>query len=639
MSEYSENDDEIDLAELFAAMWHNIWVIILSIGVCSCIAAFYVTQIAKPKFQATTRFKLFENSGVPSGLGHAAGLAALAGISLPGPINEADRIKYRILSRPFIDRIYDQSEFHDDPYFNAFLREPGFFSQIITYVVGVEEDPIPTKDDYLVSVMNVLREAMTVSIGDNGIIALSLVHTDAERAASVSNIIVSNVLRDIFEREQTKTRERLGYFEDELLRVQADLDRANAAVRDYAINNNLQSAEVLARTSTQLVQIRQDLDAFEESLNALRALRSDNTDPFEGSRFAQKYPVVNTLSFRRLLNWQSNANFWQRPNLSVIATAENQIIAQMEQLKRNLEFLELQALSSGDAALELAVLEREVQVQKTIYESLITQFEAQSLFFGFEQASGSVIETAIPPEKPISPRKVVTVLIGIVIGTLFGVLITLLISYQKGVLYYEGAFRNNLPKVTMRKLRRSALSKLDGKPLKKSQSIAMVDTLATVQKTGKSVLVISPNSPKLASQLVVGLAKATVQAGDKTTILDLSEDHIGSISSNQVNVADNNLQKTMFADAFDTYTLQKRANAINGTVIADAIKTLSNTYDHVFIKCPAPNQGVALSLFAARAVDHALIAAQTGKTRKSSLADIKTILAKSNITDPLMVIV
>ena len=371
MTRRRNQEEEVDLAEIFAAVFYNWWIVVIVVISMIFLSAFYAFVVASPEYKASTRFEILEKNQRLNSLDQAADLASLAGINLPDSASEADALQDRILSRPFVDSIYDEADFFSDPVFNTFLGGTSWTKKAIYFISGKDLILEPTRNDYLVWAIDALADRMELVSGDNGIIELIVYHPDGERAAKIANIIVEKALLDIFTREQNEIRSSLSYFADELLNVRADLDAASAAVRDFAISNSIQSAEELARISSQLAQVRRDKQDIEKSLLAIDSI---NDGKFVGSEFATKFPISTSPSFRRVLNLSGNPSVWKRPTEDEISNARDRFIEQIAFFESSLNTLEDRAQISGEKSLELSALNREVEVQQSIYQSVITQF-------------------------------------------------------------------------------------------------------------------------------------------------------------------------------------------------------------------------------------------------------------------------
>ena len=78
----SQNDDEIDLRELFGALWRGKFLIILCIVAAIALAALYLRS-AERKYTVSYVFKPVASEDAMPSLGGLGGLASLAGVSLP----------------------------------------------------------------------------------------------------------------------------------------------------------------------------------------------------------------------------------------------------------------------------------------------------------------------------------------------------------------------------------------------------------------------------------------------------------------------------------------------------------------------------------------------------------------------------
>ena len=636
MSQFAEQDDEIDLGELFAAVWYNWKIVSLAIAVSLLLAFYYVFEIAVPEYQASTRFELLDSSDSDPNLSQAASLAALAGISIPGSSSEADTLHDRILARPFIDSIFDKADFKSDPTFNVTLQDLSPVTQTLEFFLGFKEEKKLERNDYLVMTIEELRERLFVAPKDNGIIELTVIHPDGERAAQIANIIVEQTLLDIFERERSLTRDGLNYFADELLRVRADLDASNAAVRDYAITNNLQSAEELARTSAQLAQVRREIEEIEESISAIGALR---LEPFSGHEFAQSHPVSTSLSFRRLLNLGGDPNDWQIPADDELMRAEERLIAQKSQLISTFNALEERAKNSGAEALELAALRREVEVQQAIYESVITQFEARSLVSGFERASGRILETAIAPDEPSSPQEGLIIVLAIVLGIFAGIAVALIVSMRLGRLYSVRAVRESFALPGAQPLAASALAKIGPSELTPKQLISAQDLLVFLNENDKIFPVASTFSELLSARLALGLSKAASKIGGKSAILDLSGQSFKTLNLGRDSTVENGVRKLEGFGKVDLLEAVETNSFLNAATCNEQLEGLCSIYERVFIVLPTPDKGTAISRRVSQSMDQLIILARLGKTTRSEADAIKLLYADPEVSDPLLVII
>lgn len=635
MSQVSEQNDEIDLKELFAAIWHNWWIVLSSAVIFAVLAGYYAFAVATPLYKASTRFELLDEDAGGSLLGSASGLAALAGISVQGSSSEAEALEDRILSRPFVETIYDEAAFREDPVFNASLQPQGLIEQVKEFLFGKPEAYELTRNDYLVMAVGALTDSLEIIPGDNGIIELTFVHPDSNRAAEIANIIVKQSLLDIFERERKATRDSLNYFAEQLLGVKAELDAASAAVRDYAIGNNLQSQQELARTSSQLSQLRREIEVLDKGIVALNKI-GDND--FDGSTFARENPVAGSLAFRRLLNLPRDPVDWIQPSADEIKRATARLESQRETLTVSFNAIEARAKSSGAEAVELAALEREVEVQKAIYESVITQFEARSLTSGYERASGRLVESAIPPSSPWQPNKKLFLAIGVFLGGFAGIAIALIKSISRGYMFSPHTFRSSFPRADMRKLNTSELGKIDLSNLDSKQLSATNDILVSTGEDAPTIAVLPTLSNNTAARVVLSLSKATARIGIKTALLDLSNGSLQKLIEKTESEVIDHFAKHSVASEYDLLTPLRDTSFLRKSEAKSHIGSLNMTYQRIFVLLPSLNGDTAITRTVLQAVDTAVITAESAKTKRSTADAIERILDKSQISEPLLVV-
>ncbi len=634
MSQLEQQDDEIDLLELFHVLWHN-WATIVSTVLISTFAAtYYVSFVAVPEYEASTRFELLSGNSGPS-LGEFSSLARLAGISEPGGASEAETLEDRVLSRPFVEKIYQSAGFSADPLFNTWIAEPSISSRLIAAFWGSSDRQEPSIEEYHAIAVNALKDRMNITVARNEIIELSVTHPDPQRSAELSNIIAAQAIEDIFNRRRAELEESVAYFAVELTKAREQLDAANAAVRDYALRNSLQSPEVLAQTSIQLAQLRNDLNDLEQSIVALQALNEIPSENFDGVSFSLTYPIANSVSFRRLLNFSSLPNMWRRPADDIIQSAIARLSQQRTARQASLTSLEAEARISGNEALELAALEREVEVQQAIYEAVITQFEAQERFSGFEQSPERIIETAIPPKDPSKPRKIIFMGLATVVGGFMGVMVALLVKFKRGTIFTFNAISTYFAINNKMMFSHSLMSKTLGERLSPRQNSAYQDVIASLKFENKAAVVISSSRKINVLNFAFNLCENIVRMGETAALLVLVNDK--SFIKNQPTQDKAGLSKYPEIQNVDFFKSEYPQSFLKRENAQNAFNYLTKNYDKVIIACPIPEDGIAVTQIFASLSKSSIILAERAKTTQTTVETINSTLAKSNITDPLLV--
>ncbi|WP_422048487.1 GumC family protein [Shimia sp.] len=631
MMQSEEQRDQIDLAEFLAAVWHS-WrmVSLITIGFVS-LAVFYAFVVAEPQYEASTRFELLEKDQGGGGLGQVAGLAAIAGINISASASEAESLQDRVLSRPFVESIYEDASFASDPEFNFILREPSLVDKIKALIRGAPKTT-PDQDGYYVMAVKALSKRMTLSPKDNGIVKLTIRHPEADRAAHVANVIVERALNDIFLRERGEVRDSLNYFADELLQVRENLDSANSAMRDFAIENSLLSDEELGKASAQLTQVRRDISLISDSLQALESI---NDSSFDGTQFVQDFPVAMSLPFRRVLKLSGKPSEWESPTKSEVERASSSLRAQQAALISSLDVLEKQARVSGAEALELAALEREVEVRQAIYESLITQFQSQTLLSGYERASGRIIETAIAPSNPISPKKPLLIVLGLVIGLIMGVIAVLFCVIRREVIYSKGSMIR-----VFESIRLDSNSAINPTVISvdKIRALAPSRLISAIGDDWKVAAVMPTSSTGVGTTLAAGIAGGCAEAGRKTAILNLSEKDLKQKKSSSVS-QQGDYSLAVLEENVDVL----RPSSVSGFLVrSDVFKRfgeLKDLYERVVVVLPPTEKNPSVSRVVAQLADEVVVVAECVRSTRGAVQVVKSVLQRSEVSVPTVIVV
>ena len=636
----SERDDEIDFGEISKSIVHNWWVVLATLVLGVVMASHYAFNLAVPQFEAQTKFELLEDSGSGSSFGDLSALAAFTGVSLSGGSSEAETLKDRILTKTFIDSIFDVGEFDTDPAFNGYLVEPGFISRVMSSIFGASKRKVPSRDDLIISVIGVLKVRMDVEIGDNGIILLRVQHPDGKRAAFLADLLVESMLDEIFTRNRDEARLELNYFEDELLNVRADLDAASQAVAEYAVENNLQSAELLARASTQIQQVLDDLETAELAISVLDRLSSIGVSDFDGVKFADEFPAAKNLSVRRKLGWSASPSSWQYPGGARIASEIVALTVRKDQLQATLDELQTNARSSSESALELAALERELEVQLAIYETVIKQFEAQALFAGFETASGRVLDEANVPGRPSKPRKLLILAMGMVLGMMSGVLMVFVKSRWTGIIYSRRALKRRFAIDPTWSFERTSFPKAKKLLANGRQAERLQDISFSLGADAKLVGIIGGARDQKILGLGVGLAQHSVSAGDSVAMLCLGK--LPGLSEHGHQISDaseiDQLEKQGAMFGIDVYLAKNEIRFLSDNETAATIGKLGDAYDRVFIVSKEIKSGLTPAMLAADVSDRLITVAERARTTSSQVDELQMVMSKHKNSDPILVV-
>jgi uncharacterized protein involved in exopolysaccharide biosynthesis len=638
IDESPRHDDEIDLGELFAAIWAHKFLVASVAGLGLLAAAFYALSVATPTYEAQSRFEL--NEANRESFGELGGLATLAGVDIDrGGASEAEKLQDRIFSRPFLEQIAEPAALYEDPEFNGTLQPPGLKDQVID-ALGLASDETQTQARIDAEVARRFEDLVALSVKENGILELTVMHPDPERAAAIANIVVSQALKNLYDIRREQTREKLDYFAAQLFEVRSELDQSAQALKDYSLANNLQSQEELARSSAQLVSLRErreDLSNRSDALHRLAELArgEGGFDIQSRDAFLRDHPTASSLEFRRLIGWSGAEESWSLPAPDQILALRESLDNQVSTLDRTIRELEEDAEQSAEAATELEALRREIAVNEAMYEAMLKQFEGESLTSGFAVESGQVIETAVPPVEPSAPRKALIAALGMVLGVFGGIGLALFFAMRRGVLHTKGAlidaFAMRQASTAHRAIARRSLRNfkrgmraLRGKPMR-----AVEDLLVQIGPDIPARIAVVPSAAgRLATNGALAIADLQRPSQGRLCIVDLSEtgDLLRSLG---LGIGGDPAE--LDGELFIVWPkLGKRQN--RSAAVPDVIESLSAQYDQLVLFCPPPEQGTAVTQKAVNCASAVVVLAQSGHTTRSASEKIRALLSHNAAT-------
>lgn len=633
----SEPKEEIEFSELLVVLFSNARTIVSAGAIGFFLSAWFVLALVESKYEASFRFELIEKTASFDS-GSLGSFAAISGLANTIGNTESETFESRILSRKFIVSIWDESGFQNDPEFNPWLNSASLTQKLVSTLTGRERVP-PNTVELQLSVLNNLKRQMKLIRGENGILELQIQHHDPIRAAFLANLIADTALEDIDDRNRTEDRKKLEYFASELLNVRAKLDASQEAVRNHAISKSLRSDEELARLSNQLVVLRKGLARIEKDRAILDDLEAFSSSGFSGRRLVQLHPVTQESSFRRLFGWRSDATQWTQPSSDAISAAIEDLTVNAGDIVADINFIEAQARSSATDALKLAKLERELQVNQAIYESMIAQFETESLLNGFESSSNRVLDRAVAPPNPVSPNLILSVGLGLILGTAIGALFVVIVKFKKGTIFTLESISRAFNVNEFFAVRHSSLIAEAKTKLNKDQMLTIQGILAEISERASCIAIASGASHKLGSKFCKSLALALSREEGSVALLDC-----GSKLGNQKPIVNQQeitkeFSCVEFAPNVSSIHLFAADEATLAKDLRQTIDILQLEFDKVVVLVPTASFGALALRAVLGSASDVIVLAQRKYTTYAIIDHIKRSILKSKSNDFSLVIV
>lgn len=300
-----------------------------------------------------------------------------------------------------------------------------------------------------------LLEDLKVETSQSSIINVTFSSPDPQFSARVANAFSNAYVDTILELRVEPTRQAAVWFDEQLKTLRASLEDAQARLTDYHRQQGIVSADErfdvenvrLGELSTQLGRAQDQTFDWKTREQRARDSLGDGGAPDRlpdvlSSPFIQKLNEQLVLGEAKLqeLSTQYGANYplYQRQLTENQALRERigaemkKIVAGMGNAKRQSRQREAElrgAMAAQRAQLledkvnrnELAVLTRNVETAQRTYDAALQRFVVSQVDSRASQTNVTVLNPAVAPRKPYSPKIALNIALAMVVGSMLGI--------------------------------------------------------------------------------------------------------------------------------------------------------------------------------------------------------------------------
>ncbi|EHR42104.1 Wzz/FepE/Etk N-terminal domain-containing protein [Alishewanella jeotgali] len=216
-------DDEIDLRELFSAIWQGKWIIIATTFLFAVAAVFYAIRLPNIYQSEALLAPVTEDSSMrmPGQLG---GLAALAGFR-PGMGNEKTNLALEVLkSRDFIGRFIDKYDLYLpvmaakgwNPTDNSLKINPKVYDVETEQWVRKVKPPFKPKPSVQETYTRFIKTMSVSQDKSNGMVKISVQHYSPFLAKQWVDSLVTEINEDIRQRDLNQAQRSITYLNEQI---------------------------------------------------------------------------------------------------------------------------------------------------------------------------------------------------------------------------------------------------------------------------------------------------------------------------------------------------------------------------------------------------------------------------------------
>jgi len=271
---------------------------------------------------------------------------------------------------------------------------------LITILFEEPQDEPPTLQD----AVRVLSEDMTEITDDKeGLISVAVEYKDPEIAADIANQYTRELQRFLSENTLSMAKRNRIFIENQLQKVKAELQAAEESMKTFQTDKKIVAMDAQTEASIKaLAELKAQVTTKEVELGVLKQFATP-TNP----------DVVRVEDQLRELRKQ---------------------LGMLETKGANPEADAFPSLSEApELGLQYIRLKRDALTQQTVFELLTQQLEVAKIDEAKEDIAFQVIDTAIPPEKRIKPKRTLIVMLAGVVSVFAGIFLVFFLEYVENM--------------------------------------------------------------------------------------------------------------------------------------------------------------------------------------------------------------
>ncbi|MBV8061949.1 MAG: polysaccharide biosynthesis tyrosine autokinase [Nevskia sp.] len=451
------DQDLIDLPDLIRTLNRYKWGV-LAIGLLAAVAAALYTFAVSPVYRATLTLLIEAKDN--------RAIQTSAEIYNPGAgTYEYYASQYEILrARSIAEKVVDKLKLIDSPDFEN-DQKPGRFSPLALLASLLPSGETGTPEQIARSKKAHAVDALLGRLTIDPVLGTQLVKINydshsADLAANIANEVASQYIDSALEARLNITRQAVSWLSEKMGDVRGQMEQSEKSLQDYRDKQNLVNVggernllqEQLVDNSKLLRDAQIKVTDLGNSAAKVSAAGDDPTR-LESISTLLLDPVVQKASASYLDAQESYRQQEQRygpkhPAMDVargrldaakssyhqaLRLAAQGVKAQYEIARQNYSALAQQVASNqgqlrtlDDKSYQMNVLERNVDSNRQLFDTFLKQLKEADTGESFSGANARVIDPAVPPLHPFSPRKGKITLLAGVAGLLLGIVLATL---------------------------------------------------------------------------------------------------------------------------------------------------------------------------------------------------------------------
>jgi len=633
----SQPKDEVDLRELFMALWAYKFLIAVTC-ILSIVCAGYIVLNTDKKFTSVAIFKLDNgNSNGVSINGQLGAIASLAGFNSGQGSGDlpTDLVKGRV----FIEKLDAKLDFHSDAYFNSYNPNSvdPIWKSTIKRAIGWQKPSTSTQDVIWQGIVNTYSNNVVLEETLDGSIQILVTHVSPLRAAEIANGIMNEIISNTKNKRDSFQDQQLNYLSNTLAESLRDLDISQSKLKEFALENNVLPLETFTAASAQLDSLREQLNRTSELHEAVAALslmlKNKTINQSNYFELRHKFPIIDQVEFRRVLGQNEIISSWSWPETTSVEAIFDTLSERKDRLEAQINATQIDAERLGLVVESYAKLERNATIAEATYTVLIEQVKAQSMLAGYRPEKTEIYEYATPSMSSTSPNRNMILALGATLGLLLGVSLSYILALQRGVYFSKTSLKTgSQARLTasiksLLPLRNKSLTNINSILINRPNSI-LRDLAVAINKHAVTEIVVTSSRTKMRSKDVARALSSYMQSDTmKIAIIDFSsrdkkidvDDESLSVGTFIITERLGHLSILMPDSELEAIEMLSQRDFWRNT------QTLNSTFDLIFLCADNTNAISLLTALEGKKVHHITLA-RTKRTKSATMNQMRSLL-------------
>lgn len=687
-----EYQDEIDLRDLLDTLIRRKWTVVIVLLVCFFSAALYTFSVT-PQFKARGSIKVSAQSG------NLTKFDNLEGSALKTMEFQQTQVKM-LQSEQLASRIIDSLDLAQNKVFNPKMEGKSGDAQAASLITTLKnfirtdtstdsDSPLSEEAQQQIlqnSMLDIFKKQFSVSpVKNSELIEVSFASPDPELSAAITNAAMNEFFNMHMDGSLKASRDASKFLDKQIRNAQINLEKSEVDLQAFARKIGVVSLDPKTNmTFRQMEELNEALAKARSDRIAKEARYQQNKVVGQG----ELTQIMNNELIQNLKNQQATL----RGEYENLATTFKSDYPKMRQLKARMDDIDhritiekqaiydaikndydtalqtetflasrteeqkQRALDLEKQATQYKIFEREVETNKSIYQSLLQRSKEIEATVGATVTNIQIIDTARAPLFPFKPRVALNLLLGIVLGLMAGVGTAFVFEYFDNTIKNpdELADRFHIPVLGLIPFDKESLDNRKGMALKffNDPRSPVAEAFRTTMTSVRLSVADNPPKTLLVTSILPGAGKSSlsVNAGlsylsedEKCLLIDVdlrkpslhkifrNGDKGKGLSSVLTGMAklDEVIESTDFPglDLISSGPLPPNpAELLSSKRMRQLLEVVAQKYDRIILDGP-PYQGFAEILVLANMVDGVILIAAEGDTPREGVKHFRNSIA------------